>query len=77
MEYSDNIYFFVERLFDIDKLLVILIQNNRNIETSRNDLINLTLVIRKYFDLIRNRQNKCKFIKLETQNIQNILYQNI
>lgn len=77
MEYSDNIYFFVERLFDIDKLLVITIQNNRNIETSRNELINLTLVIRKYFDLIRNRQNKYKFIKLETQNIQNILYQNI
>ena len=76
MRYSDNIYFFIERLFDIDKILFTLTQNTKNSQDFRNDLIKLRIAIKTYFDLIKNRQNKCNFIKLETQNIQNILYSN-
>ena len=76
MENQDHIYFFIERLFDIDKISSILIQNRKVSQDFRNDLIKLRIVIKNYFNLIRNRQNKCNFIKMETENIKYILYSN-
>ena len=76
MEYSDNIYFFIERLFDIDKILFNFIKKSKNNESFWNELTKLRRSIKNYFYLIRNRQNKCGFIKMETQNIQTILYSN-
>ena len=40
----------------------------------RDELNNLSIIINYYFDLIRNRQNKNHFIKMETQKIQALLY---
>lgn len=76
MEYSDYIYFFIERLFELQTILINLIQNRKISESMRNDLDKLMLLINNYYDLIRNRQNKCQFIKLETQRIQALLYGN-
>ena len=76
MEYSDNIYFFIERLFDIDKILFNFIKKSKNNESFWNELTKIRRSIKYYFYLIRNRQNKCGFIKMETQNIQTILYSN-
>ena len=76
MEYSDYIYFFIERLFEIQTILMNLIQNRKISESMRYELEKLMILINYYFDLIRNRQNKCQFIKLETQKIQALLYGN-
>lgn len=76
MEYSDYIYFFIERLFEIQTILINLIQNRKISEPMRNDLDKLMILINYYYDLIRNRQNKYHFIKLETQKIQALLYGN-
>ena len=76
MIYSDYIYFFIERLFEIDNILLNLIQNKKNSYSLRKDIYKLKIIIINYFDLIRNRQNKYNFIKLETQKIQNLLYGN-
>ena len=76
MEYSDYIYFFIERLFELQTILMNLIQNRKISESMRNDLDKLMVLINNYYDLIRNRQNKYHFIKLETQRIQALLYGN-
>ena len=76
MGYSDFIYFFIERLFEIDGILKNLMQNRKISESFRYDLYKLTCIINNYYDLIRNRQNKYHFIKLETQKIQVLLYGN-
>jgi hypothetical protein len=74
MDYNDYIYFFIERLFEIDRIIINLIQNRKISEPMRDELNNLSIIINYYFDLIRNRQNKNHFIKMETQKIQALLY---
>lgn len=76
MDYSDYIYFFIERLFEIDNILLNLIQNKKISYSLRKDIYKLRIYIINYFDLVRNRQNRFHFIKLETQKIQNLLYEN-
>ena len=76
MEYSDYIYFFIERLFEIQTILMNLIQNRKISESMRHELEKLMILINYYFDLIRNRKNKKKKKKLETQEIQDLLYGN-
>lgn len=76
MIYSDYIYFFIERIFDIDGILLNLIKNRKTSEQLRNDLIKLRIFINNYFGLIRNRQHRYKFIRLETEKIKYILYPN-
>ncbi len=75
MDYNDYIYFFIERLFEIDRIIINLIQNRKISEPMRDELNNLSIIINYYFDLIRNRQNKNHFIKMETQKIQALLYE--
>lgn len=67
-EYSDRIYFFIERLFDIDKILFDL---ERRILP--NELRGLRINIANFFHAIKDKQNKCNFIKFETDNIKTIL----
>lgn len=76
MIYSDYIYFFIERLFEVDSILLNLIQNKKNSFSLRKDIYKMKIIIINYFDLIRNRQNRYNFIKLETQKIKNLLYGN-
>ena len=76
MDYSDYIYFFIERLFEIDNILLNLIQNKKISYPLRMDIYKLRIYIINYFDLVRNRQNRFHFIKLETQKIQTLLYEN-
>lgn len=76
LEYSDYIYFFIERLFEIDGILINLIQNRKISEPMRINLLQLRIIIDYYFDMIRDRQNKFHFIQLETQKIQSLLYGN-
>ena len=76
MKYCDHIYFFIERLFEMDRLFLHLIQSKKISEQLRKDLYKLRISIINYFDLIRDRQNKYEFIKLETEKIKELLYRN-
>ena len=75
-KFSESIYFFVERLYDMDKIFQNLIQNIKISENLRKNLYKLRISIINYFDLIRNRQNRDEFIKLESVKIKEILYRN-
>ena len=74
MKYCDHIYFFIEKLFEMDRLFHNLAQNKKISEELRKDLYKLRITIINYFDLIRNRQNRYEFIKMETEKIKEILY---
>lgn len=69
-EYS---YYFVDKLIDIDSMLVNLIQNKKISQNIKNDLKRLKYIIKNYFDLIRHKQMKNKFLKLISQKLRLII----
>ena len=73
MDYSDHIYFFIERLCEMKKIFFNLWNNKKLSEKLIRDLYKLNDLINNYFNLIRNRQNRNQFIRLETQKIKEIL----
>ena len=60
---KDYSYYFVDKLIDVDSILVNLIQNKRIGENLKKDLQKLRYIIKNYFDLIRYKQMKNKFFK--------------
>ena len=72
--YCDHIYFFIERLFEMDRIFMDLLKNKKISEQLRKNLNRLELLIISYFNLIKNRQKKYEFIKPETEKIKEILY---
>ena len=73
MNYSDHIYFFIERLCEMKQIFFNLWNNRKISEKVKKDLYKLNDLINNYFNLIRNRQSRNQFIKLETQKIKEIL----
>lgn len=73
VNYSDHIYFFIERLCEMKKIFYNLWNNKKISEKLRQDINKLNDVINNYFNLIRNRQYRNGFITLETQKIKEIL----
>ena len=73
MNYSDHIYFFIERLCEMKQIFFNLWNSKKISEELKKDLYKLNDLINNYFNLIRNRQNRYQFIKLETQKIKEIL----
>jgi hypothetical protein len=70
--YSDFINFFIERMVEIDKILFELFKNRKISEDLKNDIFKLKSIINNYYQLIKLRQKKIQFIRLETQKIQEI-----
>jgi hypothetical protein len=70
--YSDFINFFIERMVEIDKILFELFKNRKISEDLKNDIFKLKSIINNYYQLIKLRQKKFQFIRLETQKIQEI-----
>ena len=70
---KDYSYYFVDKLIDIDSILVNLIQNKKIGESLKKNLQKLRCIIKNYFDLIRYKQMKNKFMKLMSQKIQAII----
>ena len=58
---------------DQDSILVNLIQNKKNDESLKKNLQKLRYIIKNYFDLIRYKQMKNKFMKLMSQKIKEII----
>ena len=70
---KDFSYFFMEKLIDIDEILVNLLQNRGISENIRNEMQKLRYIIKHYFDVIRNRQYNNQFLILMPQKIQTII----
>ena len=68
--YSDKLPFFIERLIEIDKILIGLIQNRKISEQLNIDLYKLRSIINNYFNLIKIRQNKGQFINFNSERIK-------
>ena len=72
-DYKDYSYYFVEKLIDIDTILVNLMQNKRISENLKKNLQKLRYIVKNYFEVIRYKQMKHKFLKLISQKIQAII----
>ena len=72
-EYKNYSYYFVEKLIDMDNMLINLIQNKRISENLKKNLQKLRYIIKNYFELIRYKQMKNKFLKIISQKIQSII----
>ena len=68
--YSDILPFFIERLIEIDKILIGLIQNRKISEQLNIYLYKLIIIINNYFNLIKIRQNKGQFINFNSERIK-------
>ena len=73
LTYSDHIYFFIERLCEMKQIFFNLWNSKKISEQLKKDLYKLNDLINNYFNLIRNRQKRYQFIKIETQKIKEIL----
>ena len=72
-DYKDYSYYFVDKLIDLDSILVNLIQNKRISGNLKKNLQKLRQMIKNYFEVIRFKQMKNKFLKLMSQKIQAII----
>ena len=68
-EYKDYSYYFVDKLIDIDTILVNLIQNKRITSNLKNNLKKLRYMIKNNYELIRYKQMKNNFLKLMSQKL--------
>ena len=75
-ECKDFSYYFVDKLIDIDSMMVNLIQNKKISKNMKNNLKRLRYIIKNYFELIRYKQIKNKFLKLISQKLHSIIYGN-
>ena len=69
-EYKDYSYYFVDKLIDMDSMLINLLKNKRLSENMKKSLQKLRYIIKNYFEVIRYKQMKNKFMKLISQKIQ-------
>ena len=72
-ECKDFSYYFVDKLIDLDTFFVNLIQNKRTSESLKKYLHKLRAIIKNYFELIRYKQMKNKFLKLVSQKLQTVV----
>ena len=72
-EYKEYSYYFTEKLIDINAILINLIQNKRISENLRKNLQKLRYIVKNYFEVIKYKQMKNKFLKLISQKIQAII----
>ena len=70
---KDFSYFFMEKLIDISEIIEHLLQNKGISENMKNGMQKLRYMINNYFDVIRNKQYKNKFLILMPQKIQAII----
>ena len=75
-EYKDYSYYFVDKLIDIDTILVNLIQNKRITSNLKNNLKKLRYMIKNNYELIRYKQMKNNFLKLMSQKLDVMIYGN-
>ena len=68
-EFKDYSYYFVDKLIDIDTILVNLIQNKRITSNLKNNLKKLRYMIKNNYELIRYKQMKNNFLKLMSQKL--------
>ena len=66
---KDYSYYFVDKLIDIDTILVNLIQNRRITSNLKNNLKKLRYMIKNNYELIRYKQMKNNFLKLMSQKL--------
>jgi hypothetical protein len=72
-EYKDYSYFFVDKLIDIETILVNLIQNKRISSNLKKDLKKLRYIIKNNYELIRYKQMKNNFLKLMSQKLNEMI----
>ena len=72
-EYKDYSYYFVDKLIDIDTILVNLIQNKRISSNLKNNLKKLRYIIKNNYELIRYKQMKNNFLKLMSQKLDSMI----
>ena len=72
-EYKEYSYYFTDKLIDINAILINLIQNKRISENLRKNLQKLRYIVKNYFEVIKYKQMKNKFLKLISQKIQAII----
>ena len=72
-EYKDYSYFFVDKLIDIETILVNLIQNKRISSNLKKNLKKLRYIIKNNNELIRYKQMKNNFLKLMSQKLNEMI----
>jgi hypothetical protein len=72
-EYKDYSYFFVDKLIDIETILVNLIQNKRISSNLKKNLKKLRYIIKNNYELIRYKQMKNNFLKLMSQKLDSMI----
>ena len=72
-ECKDYSYYFVDKLIDIDSIVVNLIQNRRISSNLKKNMKKLRYIIKNYFELIRYKQTKNGFLKLTSQKLEKML----
>ena len=72
-EYKDYSYFFVDKLIDIETILVNLIQNKRISSNLKKNLKKLRYIIKNNYELIRYKQMKNNFLKLMSQKLNEMI----
>ena len=73
-EYSECVYFLFDRLIWIQNLLMDLIKSKKISGGLISDVLFLNKIICNYYDLIRNREYKNHFIRIESEKFKPILY---